>query len=130
MGKDVNAPKAPAGGGYAVYLAENRESIVKSLPAGSKMTDVAKKAGENWKALSETSKKPYVDKYEKKRAEYARAMEEYKKTKAEEQVPDAPQEEQSAPKKRVPDAPLEEKSAPKKRGRPKKEDAPASKGGA
>merc|ERR1712193_339358 len=41
--KDPNAPKKPSGGGYGVYLAENRAKIVKSLPAGSNQTtDVAK----------------------------------------------------------------------------------------
>merc|ERR1712070_1245707 len=30
--KDPNAPKKPAGGGYGVFLRENREKIVKALP--------------------------------------------------------------------------------------------------
>merc|ERR550537_1805769 len=30
--KDPNAPKKPTGGGHGVFLAENREKIVKSLP--------------------------------------------------------------------------------------------------
>jgi len=78
--KDPNAPKKPAGGGYGVYVSENREKITKSLPAGHKMTDVGKAAGVEWKALSEAAKKPYVDKYDKKQAEYKAALAEYKKT--------------------------------------------------
>jgi len=79
--KDPNAPKKVAGGGYGVFLNENREKIVKSLPAGSNpITAVAKAAGEQWKALSEANKKPYVAKYEKKVAVYKAALEEYKKT--------------------------------------------------
>merc|ERR1712056_90192 len=78
--KDPNAPKKPAGGGYGVFMAENRERIVKSLPKDHKITDVSKAAGEEWKALSEEKKKPYLDKYEKRAAEYKAAMEEYKRT--------------------------------------------------
>merc|ERR1719161_2496797 len=68
--KDANAPKKPVGGAYGVFLAENREKIVKSLPQGSnKTTDVTKAAGEQWKKLSEKEKKPYQEKYEKKMEE-------------------------------------------------------------
>lgn len=79
QGKDPNAPKMAVGGAYGVYLGENRESIIKSLPEGHKITDVAKKAGEMWKALSEAEKKPYEDKFAKKKEEYNAAMAEYKK---------------------------------------------------
>merc|ERR1711920_764877 len=78
--KDPNAPKKPASGGYGVFMAENRERIVKSLPKDHKITDVCKAVGEEWKALSEEKKKPYLDKYEKRAAEYKAAMEEYKRT--------------------------------------------------
>merc|ERR1712217_984452 len=44
-----------------------------------KMTDVAKAAGVQWKAMSEAAKKPYEDKFKKKQAEFSKAMEEYKK---------------------------------------------------
>jgi len=77
--KDKNAPKKPAGGGYGVYVAEHRAEIVKSLPAGSnKITDVSKKAGERWKALSADQKKPYEDKFHLKQKEYGAAMIAYK----------------------------------------------------
>merc|ERR1711920_1106812 len=78
--KDPNAPKKPAGGAYGVFLAENREKIVKSLPAGHKMVDVAKAAGAQFKSLSEVAKKPYEEKYQKLAAQWKIAMEEYKKT--------------------------------------------------
>jgi len=58
--KDKDAPKKPSGGGYGVFLSENREKIVKSLPAGSNViSDTAKAAGAQWRALSEDEKKPY-----------------------------------------------------------------------
>merc|ERR1719387_1915147 len=77
--KDPNAPKKPAGGAYGVFLAKNRAAIVKSLPAGHKITDVAKAAGAQWKALSEAAKKPFNDEYLKKVEEYQKLLEEYKK---------------------------------------------------
>jgi len=79
--KDENAPKRPAGGGYGVYMNEKREEIKNSLPKDHKITDVAKKAGELWKALSEQEKKPYETKFQEKQTEYKAAMEEYLKTK-------------------------------------------------
>merc|ERR1719311_1537628 len=78
--KDPNAPKKPVGGAYGVFLAENRATIVKSLPAGHKITDVTKAAGEQWKALSDAAKKPYEEKFLKKQEEYQVAFAEYKKT--------------------------------------------------
>jgi len=77
--KDANAPKKPAGGGYGVYLAENRAAIVKSLPAGHKITDVTKAASAKWNAFSDAEKKTFQDKYLQKVEEYKVALEEYKK---------------------------------------------------
>ena len=76
--KDPNAPKKPAGGGYGQLLLENREKIKKSLPEGHKITDVAKAAGAQWKALSDTAKKPFDKKFQTKMAEFHEAMEKYK----------------------------------------------------
>merc|ERR1712054_126069 len=74
--KDPNAPKRPQSA-YSIFMSENREAILKSLPAGANpITDVAKKAGEQWKALSTAAKKPYEKKAEKQKAEYLKAMEE------------------------------------------------------
>eukprot|EP00929_Paragymnodinium_shiwhaense_P106259 TRINITY_DN7150_c0_g1_i4.p2 TRINITY_DN7150_c0_g1~~TRINITY_DN7150_c0_g1_i4.p2 ORF type:complete len:219 (-),score=99.28 TRINITY_DN7150_c0_g1_i4:312-968(-) len=79
--KDPDAPKKPAGGAYGRFLADKRADIVKSLPAGHKITDVTKKAGEMWKGLTEAAKQPYEEKYKQMQEEYKSAMEEYKKTK-------------------------------------------------
>jgi len=105
--KDPNAPKKPAGGGYGVFLAAHRANIVKTLPAGHKITDVTKAAGDQWKALSEKDKKSYSDQFLKKQEEYKAAMAEYKKNlpeDAEEEEEDdedeqEDEEEQPAPKK-------------------------------
>jgi len=81
--KDKDAPKKPSGGGYGQYLAENRSEIVKSLPAGSNpITDVAKAAGANWKALPLDAKKPYEEKFVVKMKEFKIAMEAYNASKS------------------------------------------------
>merc|ERR1719198_1459490 len=75
--KDPNAPKKPAGGGYGVFLAENRDRFKASLPQDHKITDISKKAGEEWKKLPEAKQKPYVAKYEQKMAAYKASMDEF-----------------------------------------------------
>merc|ERR1719240_1081088 len=105
--KDPNAPKKPTGGGYGVFLAENRASIVKSLPADHKMTDVGKAAGEKWRALSDAAKKPYQDKFLKKQEEYKAALAEYKKNLPEDEEEDDEEDEDEEEEE-------EEEPAPKK----------------
>eukprot|EP00416_Gambierdiscus_australes_P011298 CAMPEP_0171145126 /NCGR_PEP_ID=MMETSP0766_2-20121228/146904_1 /TAXON_ID=439317 /ORGANISM="Gambierdiscus australes, Strain CAWD 149" /LENGTH=220 /DNA_ID=CAMNT_0011609025 /DNA_START=43 /DNA_END=705 /DNA_ORIENTATION=+ len=78
--KAKDAPKKPSGGGYGVFLAENRAEIVRSLPAGHRVSDVTIKAGQQWKALSASAKAPYEAKYRERLAEYQVALAEYKKS--------------------------------------------------
>jgi len=100
--KDKNAPKKPAGGGYGQYMAENREKIVKSLPSGSNViSDTAKLAGAQWKALSDDEKKPYEERFLQKMQEYKAAMEEYKAQAAEDNKSEAAEEEPSPPPKKA-----------------------------
>merc|ERR1711972_1210226 len=56
-------PKKPTGGAFGQFLNTKRAEIVASLPAGHKITDVTKKAGELFKALSEGEKKKYQGLY-------------------------------------------------------------------
>merc|ERR1711920_412277 len=109
--KDSNAPKKPVGGAYGVFMAENREKITSSLPKGHKITDVTKAAGAQWKALSEAAKKPYEEKYKKKQAEFAKALEEYKKSLPNDDDKDEEKDEQEE---------RQEKPAAKAAGAPKK----------
>jgi hypothetical protein len=129
--KDKDAPKRPAGGGYGVYLAQNREEIKKVMPADHKITDLAKVAAARWKALSESDKKVYEDQYKTKQEEYKKALEEYKAARASHES-EADKSVQSPPakratKRRAPDesAKKEAKAKPAKRGRTSKGAAPA-----
>lgn len=53
--KDPNAPKKPLSA-YMLWLQENRESIKRRYPNSTSVADVAKKAGELWKAMSADDK--------------------------------------------------------------------------
>jgi len=75
--KDKDAPKRPAGGAYGQFLAEKREEIKKSLPAGHSITDVAKKAGEMWKSLPADGRQKFEEAYKTAQEEYKRQMEVY-----------------------------------------------------
>jgi hypothetical protein len=73
-GKPSKAPSA-----YWLYLGDNRAAIEKE--AGTKKpTEVAKLAGSKWKTLNAAAKKPYEEKAAKAKAEYEKALEEWKKS--------------------------------------------------
>jgi len=75
--KDKDAPKRPAGGAYGQFLAEKREEIKKSLPAGHSITDVTKKAGEMWKSLPADGRQKFEEAYKTAQEEYKTQMEIY-----------------------------------------------------
>lgn len=70
-------PRCPVGGAYGCFLAAKRSEIAKNLPEGHKMTDVGKAAGEMWRGLLASEKKPYEEDYAKKLTEYREAKEAY-----------------------------------------------------
>eukprot|EP00930_Biecheleria_cincta_P086973 TRINITY_DN76236_c0_g1_i1.p1 TRINITY_DN76236_c0_g1~~TRINITY_DN76236_c0_g1_i1.p1 ORF type:complete len:277 (+),score=99.72 TRINITY_DN76236_c0_g1_i1:68-898(+) len=81
IAKQEDEPKKPAGGGYGIFLAENREEIKNSLPAGqNKVTDVAKLAASRWREMSEEDKAQYQKKYQEKKDAYDVSMKEYKES--------------------------------------------------
>ena len=103
--RDPDAPKRPASA-YMLWLNENRASIKDELLTtnpDAKITDVTKRAGELWKALSDDEKAPHQKASELLREKYHEAMKLYKpnhtvanKTKAPkydvDEIPDAPEE--------------------------------------
>jgi hypothetical protein len=80
--KDKDAPKK-AISAYFFYIKERRESITKEQP-NLNNKEIVKKMSEEWNALSDDKKKPYVQKAEadKKRYETEKAV--YDKKKKEE----------------------------------------------
>ncbi|KFV65028.1 FACT complex subunit SSRP1 [Dryobates pubescens] len=74
-GKDPNAPKRPMSA-YMLWLNANRERIKSDHP-GISITDLSKKAGELWKAMSKEKKEEWDRKAEDARRDYEKAMKEY-----------------------------------------------------
>ena len=84
--KDPNKPKR-AQSSYMLWLADNREQIKKdhftdadgnlTLEGRDKVTEVAKKAGEIWKSLSDEAKAPYEAKAKELKEQYTRDMDAY-----------------------------------------------------
>ncbi|KAF8359152.1 isw-1 [Pristionchus pacificus] len=75
--KDPNAPKRGTHGSYMLWFAETRASLKKE---GETAADLAKRAGELWKTISEDEKKKWEDKDAENLERYKKEMEEYKKT--------------------------------------------------
>merc|ERR1711920_344808 len=78
--KDPNKPKKPQSA-YWLWLGENRAAIQKEVGKGS-VTEVAKRGGEKWKALSDVAKAPFEKKAAELKKKYDKEMEEYKKNNA------------------------------------------------
>lgn len=124
-GKDKDAPKRPAGGGYGRWLAANRQEIVKSLPEGSNhTTDVAKAAGARWKTLSDDEKKPYEEEFTAKMQEFRAAMEAYSASNASAEKENNADEEKEKSAKRSKKA--EKLESPKKVAKPAKKEKAAA----
>lgn len=76
MAASLEQPKkaVPA---YWLYLADHRDAIMKECGTG-KGSVVSKAAGEKWKALPDAEKAPYEAKAAAQKAEYEKAMEDFK----------------------------------------------------
>merc|ERR1711966_592035 len=76
--KNSGAPSRPQNA-YWLWLSDNRKALEKE--AGSAVGPVVGKlAGQKWKALSAGAKAPYEKKAAALKAEYEKALEEWKKT--------------------------------------------------
>jgi len=73
LSPDGTELKKPTGGGFGVYLSQNRAVIVASLPKDHKITDVPKEAAARWKAMPEGEKETYTNQYQQKKAAYDEA---------------------------------------------------------
>ncbi|BFU22639.1 high mobility group hmg box domain containing protein [Entamoeba histolytica] len=73
--KDPNRPKRPPTP-YFLYLNEHRASIKEEHP-DAKVTEIAKIASEQWKALGEEEKKEYQTKADAAKEQYKKDIEKY-----------------------------------------------------
>jgi len=76
--KDPNAPKKPMTAFFA-FMGDERENIQKDNP-GIAHTEIAKKGGEMWKALSAEEKKSYEEKYKTAMVKWKVDNQEYQET--------------------------------------------------
>jgi len=122
--KDKDAPKRPAGGAYGQFLAEKREEIKQSLPAGHKVSDVTKKAGEMWKSLPADGRQKFEEAYKTANEEYKRQKKIYSAQKVD--LPEVLEGEEPVVQETPPKQPAQKRerdvtsSGQSKRGRPKK----------
>jgi structure-specific recognition protein 1 len=81
--KDKNAPKKNLSA-FMFFSNAIRETVKEENPEiANKMGEIAKKIGERWKALGEAEKEPYNAQAEEDKVRYAKEMEVYNATKAE-----------------------------------------------
>ncbi|CAG0899999.1 unnamed protein product [Darwinula stevensoni] len=74
--KDETKPKRPMSA-YFRWLNASRDRIKEENP-GISITELTKKAGELWREMSASDKKPYEEKAEEGKKEYEKAMKEWK----------------------------------------------------
>ena len=75
--KDPNAPKRNLSA-YFFFMNDQRPKVVKSNP-DLKVTEVGKKLGELWRAMSDSEKAPYVKKADADKIRYEKAKAAYNK---------------------------------------------------
>ena len=73
--KDPNAPKRPLSA-YMVFCNQNREKVKRENPK-IEVTEIMKKLGEGWKALSEKQRTPYKKEAALLKEKYEKEMESY-----------------------------------------------------
>merc|ERR1712127_448846 len=75
--KDPNAPKRPQTA-FFLFAADHRAEAKKTLPEGSRVSEVAKKLGVMWKEVDAKTKEKYQSQAEENKAKYAEEMEAYR----------------------------------------------------
>ncbi|XP_021754488.1 high mobility group B protein 3-like [Chenopodium quinoa] len=90
--KDPNKPKRPPSA-FFVFMEEFRVTYKQKHPNNKSVAAVGKAGGEKWKSLTEAEKAPYIQKAEKRKADYEKSMNTYNKKLAEGK--DAEEEEES-----------------------------------
>uniref|UniRef100_A0A7N0V8C9 HMG box domain-containing protein n=1 Tax=Kalanchoe fedtschenkoi TaxID=63787 RepID=A0A7N0V8C9_KALFE len=83
--KDPNMPKRPPTA-FFLFLDEFRKTYKEANPENKSVSEVAKKGGEEWKSKTDEEKSQYVDKAKELKAEYEKAMENYKASKQEDEA--------------------------------------------
>jgi len=74
--RDANKPKRP-GTAFMLFMGDFRKEMAGREPAGG-VAAMAKLGGERWRNMTDSDKKPYVDKQNVEKTKYDISMEQYK----------------------------------------------------
>ncbi|KAL9238089.1 hypothetical protein vseg_012562 [Gypsophila vaccaria] len=80
--KDPNKPKRPPSA-FFVFMEDFRVQYKQKHPNNKSVATVGKAGGEKWKSMSDAEKAPFVQKAEKRKADYEKNMNAYNKKLAE-----------------------------------------------
>ncbi|GMH18902.1 hypothetical protein Nepgr_020743 [Nepenthes gracilis] len=80
--KDPSKPKRPASA-FFVFMEEFRVQYKQKHPNNKSVAVVGKAGGDKWKSMPEAEKAPYIQKADKRKAEYERNMKAYNKKQSE-----------------------------------------------
>ncbi|GMH20509.1 hypothetical protein Nepgr_022350 [Nepenthes gracilis] len=80
--KDPNKPKRPPSA-FFVFMEEFRAEYKKKNPSNKSVAVVGKAGGDKWKSLSDAEKAPYIQKADKRKAEYEKNLKAYNKKQSE-----------------------------------------------
>jgi len=99
--KDPNKPKRPPSA-FFVFMEDFRVQYKQKHPNNKSVAVVGKAGGEKWKSLTDAEKVPYIEKAEKRKADYEKNMNSYNK-RLEEGAQDEPEDESDKSKSEVND---------------------------
>ncbi|GAB2289302.1 HMG1/2-like protein [Dionaea muscipula] len=80
--KDPNKPKRPPSA-FFVFMEEFREEFKRKHPNSKGVAVVGKAGGDKWRSFSDAEKAPYIQKAEKRKGDYEKALKSYNKKLAE-----------------------------------------------
>ncbi|KAL9225706.1 hypothetical protein vseg_001599 [Gypsophila vaccaria] len=100
--KDPNKPKRPPSA-FFVFMEDFRVQYKQKHPNNKSVAAVGKAGGEKWKSLSDAEKAPFIQKAEKRKADYEKTMTAYNKRLAEGPTADEQEDESDKSKSEVND---------------------------
>ncbi|GAB2300456.1 HMG1/2-like protein [Dionaea muscipula] len=100
--KDPNKPKRPPSA-FFVFMEDFREEYKRKHPNSKGVAAIGKAGGDRWRSFSDAEKAPYIQKAEKRKAEYEKTLKAYNKKQSEGPKHDEDEEESDRSKSEVND---------------------------
>ncbi|GMH20508.1 hypothetical protein Nepgr_022349 [Nepenthes gracilis] len=105
--KDPNKPKRPSSA-FFVFMEEFRGQYKQKHPNNKSVAAVGKAGGDKWKSMSEAEKAPYIQKADRRKAEYEKNLKAYNKKLSEGKKADEEEQESDRSRSEVNDEEEEE----------------------